>query len=174
MYFKGAIDDDYGFTRLTFHCFDGDKEISKSPVQFSQRLSSQDFYYAFDTKQTFKRKVIGLVDHIRHPEARATLLERDATFKSIKEGRLIINWGGAWGKKEIVPAEWYGDGADATFEGIRVIVPTEYDKWLTQVYGNYMQLPPEEKRITHHYTEIIDPYKPYTEYGDKYGKNARK
>ena len=48
VYFKGAIDDDYGFTRLTFHCFDGDKEISKSPVQFSQRLSSQDFYYAFD------------------------------------------------------------------------------------------------------------------------------
>ncbi len=48
VYFKGSIDDDYGFSRLTFHCFDGDKEISKSPVQFSQRLSSQDFYYAFD------------------------------------------------------------------------------------------------------------------------------
>jgi len=48
VYFKGTIDDDYGFSRLTFHCFDGDKEVSKTPVQYSQRLSSQDFYYAFD------------------------------------------------------------------------------------------------------------------------------
>ncbi|MBO7134224.1 MAG: hypothetical protein J6W06_08715 [Bacteroidales bacterium] len=48
IYFKGAIDDDYGFTRLTFRCFDGENEIQKSPVQFSQRLNSQDFYYAVD------------------------------------------------------------------------------------------------------------------------------
>lgn len=48
VYFKGAIDDDYGFSRLTFHCFDGETEILKSPVQFSQRLSSQDFYHAVD------------------------------------------------------------------------------------------------------------------------------
>lgn len=48
IYFKGAIDDDYGFTRLTFRCFDGETEIQKSPVQFSQRLNSQDFYYAVD------------------------------------------------------------------------------------------------------------------------------
>jgi len=48
LYFKGSIDDDYGFSRLTFHCADGNKEIVKSPVQFSKRLNSQDFYYAFD------------------------------------------------------------------------------------------------------------------------------
>ena len=26
----------------------------------------------------------------------------------------------------------------------------DYDKYLSNAYGNYMQLPPEEKRISHH------------------------
>ena len=69
-----------------------------------------------------------------------------------------------WGEKEIVPAEWYGDGANLTFEGIAVKGPSEYDKWLTQVYGDYMKMPPVEKRITHHKTEVIDTRKSYLEY----------
>ncbi len=48
MYFKGAIDDDYGFSQLVFHCFDGEKEVAKNPIQYVGRLNSQDFYYAFD------------------------------------------------------------------------------------------------------------------------------
>lgn len=35
------------------------------------------------------------------------------------------------------------------YEGIEVNVPKNYDKILTEKYGNYMQLPPEEKRINH-------------------------
>ena len=40
----------------------------------------------------------------------------------------------------------------------------EYEKWLTQIYGDYMQLPPVEKRIAHHFAECIDLDKPYTAY----------
>lgn len=147
-------------------------KIDRSIQSMNRRIS--DFYYTFNTKQSIKRRIIGLFDLVKHPDARATLLERENVIKSVKESKLIINWGGAWGKKEIVPTEWYGDGADAVFEGIHVKVPSDYDKWLKQVYGNYMQLPPEEKRVTHHFTEVIDPYKPYTYYGGKYGVNARK
>ena len=50
------------------------------------------------------------------------------------------------------------------FEGIKVNCPLFYNEWLTRVYGDYMQLPPIEKRKTHHYTEIVDFDKPYTEY----------
>lgn len=148
------------------------KRIDQCVHSMNRRIS--DFYYTFNTKQSLKRRVIGLFDHLMHPNVRATLLERDKIMKSVEESGLIINWGGAWGKKEIVPAEWYGDGIDAIFESIHVKVPTHYDKWLTQVYGNYMQLPPMEKRVTHHYTEVIDPYRPYTEYREKYGSFAGK
>ena len=35
------------------------------------------------------------------------------------------------------------------FEDVTVPVPAAYDKILTQFYGNYMQLPPENQRIRH-------------------------
>lgn len=36
------------------------------------------------------------------------------------------------------------------FEGKYFYAPEEYDSWLKNIYGAYMQLPPEDKRITHH------------------------
>ena len=41
------------------------------------------------------------------------------------------------------------------FEDKEFYIPKEYDKYLTGVYGNYMELPPEEKRISHHEVEKI-------------------
>lgn len=36
------------------------------------------------------------------------------------------------------------------FEGYDFYIPIGYDKWLKTIFKDYMQLPPEEKRITHH------------------------
>lgn len=36
------------------------------------------------------------------------------------------------------------------FEGNEYKIPVGYHQWLTKVYGNYMKLPPEDKRISHH------------------------
>lgn len=42
------------------------------------------------------------------------------------------------------------------FEGHKFFIPCGYDTWLKSVYGDYMKLPPEEKRVTHHvYTAFI-------------------
>ena len=41
------------------------------------------------------------------------------------------------------------------FEDIQICVPAEYDKLLTRVYGDYMELPPEEKR-QNHYPYLLD------------------
>ena len=40
------------------------------------------------------------------------------------------------------------------FEGYRVKIPRNYDAMLRQLYGDYMQLPLEEKRIAHHFYSI--------------------
>ena len=42
----------------------------------------------------------------------------------------------------------------AEFEDIKINVPKNYDKILTKLYGNYMQLPPEDKRFNPAHYEI--------------------
>ncbi len=101
---------------------------------------------------------------LRYPSFRKALETREALQREAKPSKLWANYCGAWGKKEIMPMEWYGAGTPLSFEGMTVMGPKHYDKWLTQVYGDYMQLPPVEKRVGHHYAQAIDLETPYTEY----------
>lgn len=39
---------------------------------------------------------------------------------------------------------------DGVFEGQKILIPKNYDLILTQIYGDYMKLPPEDQRITRH------------------------
>ena len=47
-------------------------------------------------------------------------------------------------------------------------VPVGYDQYLQIVFGDYMKLPPEDKRVTEHDGLIIDTEKSYLEYKGKY------
>lgn len=44
----------------------------------------------------------------------------------------------------------FDEKIDVEFEGKFYKAPVGYDKWLSVFYGNYMELPPEEKRVPHH------------------------
>jgi lipopolysaccharide cholinephosphotransferase len=57
---------------------------------------------------------------------------------------------GVYGEKEIMPSSWWTPGEKMEFEGHYFPVPKEYHNVLSNLYGDYMKLPPEEKRITHH------------------------
>ncbi len=121
-------------------------------------------YYNERKNKSFKIKLIEAIIKFLYPSCRMAVKDRDKLYKSVKNGSFVANHGGAWGIKEIVPVEWYGEGIFLEFEGLTVRAPIEYDKWLTQVYGDYMQLPPEEKRCPHHYVDVIDFKKSYREY----------
>lgn len=49
------------------------------------------------------------------------------------------------------------DFTEVTFEGHRLHAPGGYDKYLTQIFGDYMQLPPEDKRVDHKMKVWLDP-----------------
>ena len=59
--------------------------------------------------------------------------------------------------------EWFGD-RKMQFEDIEVNVPSNAEAYLTAMYGDYMALPPEEKRIVRHNTIYIDLNTPYEKY----------
>ena len=64
-----------------------------------------------------------------------------------------LPWGIPTGRKyyagEIFPREVYMPAREAEFEGIKVFIPNQYDPYLRNLYKDYMQLPPVEKRERH-------------------------
>ena len=80
------------------------------------------------------------------------------------------NHGNWQGKLEYAPKEQYGDGTWATFEGLKVRIPEKYDEYLTQKYGDWRAELPAEQQVGHHYAEVIDLNRPYTDYIVPLGK----
>ena len=59
-------------------------------------------------------------------------------------------------EKEIFKKEWFNDYVMMDFEDLKVRVPIGYHSYLTHVYGDYMQLPPVEQRVTRHYHYYVN------------------
>ena len=73
------------------------------------------------------------------------LLKKNDFYSSKYVGNIM----GAYRTREIVPIEFYGNGKMYKFEDIELNGLEEYDDYLKYTYGDYMQLPPEDKRKTH-------------------------
>lgn len=113
---------------------------------------------------SLKSKIATVISCILYPSLRKAIEKREKLFSSVPESSRVVNNSGAWLEKEIIPREWLAETTEMTFEGIKVQASAEYRNWLTYVYGDYMQLPPEKDRKGHHYTDVFDMEKPYTEY----------
>ena len=78
--------------------------------------------------------------------------------------------GGASGyKKSVYPRKCVLEQTQATFEGKQYPIPAGYDRLLRILYGNYMQLPPEEDRLCKQHAILVDlenSYEQYTHYRD--------
>ena len=62
------------------------------------------------------------------------------------------------------PKEIFDRQLRVEFEGYNLPIPYGYDKYLTMAFGNYMELPPKEKRVCHHEYEFMDMEKGYLNY----------
>ncbi len=60
-----------------------------------------------------------------------------------------------YGVREIVDTSVFEKTVFHEFEGSQFRIPIGYDTWLKNIYGDYMQLPPEEKQVPHH---VLDAY----------------
>ena len=63
---------------------------------------------------------------------------------------------GAYKMKEIMTMSVYGRPTLYDFDGIKIYGVEHADEYLTRLYGDWRQLPPEEKRISHHNFIFLD------------------
>lgn len=82
-----------------------------------------------------------LVEKSNRCDGKETRLVRNLTFP-IPDG------------KDGYLREWYGESTELEFEGHFFMVNKAYQKWLSQEFGDYMLLPPVEKRKVHPVVKI--------------------
>ena len=63
--------------------------------------------------------------------------------------KYIAIYTGKYVFKEIYPKRWFEPGIEMPFEDTTVLVPSGFDNYLHQVYGNYMVPLPESERDRH-------------------------
>lgn len=89
------------------------------------------------------------VDKLTTPYKQKCKIDKLLRSQKVEGAKYIGNIMGAYRTREIVPAEFYGKGTFYPFEDIKLRGMDMYDEYLTYTYGDYMQLPPEDKRKTH-------------------------
>lgn len=78
-------------------------------------------------------------------------------LKSTPQTNFLWRYSYNIGESNVMPIEWFGKGKEADFEDIKIIIPENEDLYLKSNYGDYMKLPPEEKRVPRHTKFFFDP-----------------
>ena len=76
-------------------------------------------------------------------------------YESSGSGHWAITSIHHYGIKEVNTAADYFPVLEAEFEGRSFPVPSNYDTYLTRLYGDYMKMPPADRQKTHH---LFDAY----------------
>ena len=117
---------------------------------------------------TAKRKAVWVVSRLASPfcNSQAVLQKWEKLLISQpfdKAEYVGYTW---WPKvaKLVFPKAWFDGYVLMDFEDTEIRMPIGYDEYLRKQFGDYMQLPPEEQRYTHH--GFIDLEHSYRDYRD--------
>lgn len=77
-------------------------------------------------------------------------MERFLRRKSYERSRYVGRLVGDYGSKEVMEKELFEKRITVSFEGETFCAIAGFDAFLTRLYGDYMQLPPAHKQVSHH------------------------
>lgn len=79
------------------------------------------------------------------------LMRKDVNkYSKLKDNYYMGCLFGPYGIKEFMNKDCFNKVVLMEFEKRQYYCLKNYDEYLSSLYGNYMQLPPEDKRVTHH------------------------
>ena len=156
-YRKGIFVDIFPFDTIPngwFLC-----QLHKKKDYFCKKLLRQKLNIADDPSWGPKEKIVyrcvSLASKLFSQDYLVRTLNKNMTRyrKSVSDN--ITNLCGYYGyEKETVPRRLFDSVEDCEFEGALFSRISAYDEYLKHIYGDYMQLPPEEKRRTHGFQKL--------------------
>ena len=152
----GAFIDIYPYDNM-FDSYEASVKLSKKSARYASLC-----YLSTRLKCKKERTKGKLKLLIKYPAfLLAHLLGKNFFFKKLRKNAASGQSGDCqyigclvWGTEKergIFKSELFREAIDVPFEGYTFKAPKEYDTLLRQIYGDYMQLPPEEQRIGHHF-----------------------
>lgn len=128
------------------------KRMSYDFINYKFSIRSDKFkllkhlFLRFKLKTILRLIIYGFILNNSEKNAKKIMnIHRKYTEKEGKKCVCISQWQG-----KIFKREWFDDCIDIPFADTTIPVPRKYDEYLKLLYGNYMELPPLEKRISIH------------------------
>lgn len=98
----------------------------------------------------FCRKTIGFFARQWYRGIILRRLEEICRRYDFATSRNVMVYSGSYGGREVLPKEWVSSKVEEPFETLTVDLYNGYDGYLRQLFGDYMQFPPESERVSHH------------------------
>ena len=152
---------------IDIYPFDGLGNTKKEAVRYGlkgDRLSSLCYqssrkHFAVETTTSAIKKILKfpayLYAKLRGKEHFQNKLEKLARVKDYDSSEYVgcVVWLSG-GEKDIFLRKWFDETVMMPYEKYEFRIPKFYDSVLRHEYGDYMQLPPEEERIGHHFFKV--------------------
>ena len=109
------------------------------------------FFVNSQKRSPFKKYIALLLQHTLplNKKFLVEFIEKKLNNIEVKQNKYYANYFGAWGLKELIPKEVFGEPVLYDFESVKLYGVYEYDKYLTLLYNDYWELPPLHKRNNH-------------------------
>ena len=119
-------------------------------IYFYRNIISHALRYIKGDMKTIKDKVFCKISYLYGWKRAKQKIEKMCEKTSLNSTGYVADIIAAPRMDLEIPEEAFSETIFVEFEGKSFPAPKGFDVYLTELYGNYMQLPPVEKRVTHH------------------------
>ena len=88
-------------------------------------------------------------------------IDRMCQKHDFDECEIAVNFYGNWGIREAIHRCVFGEPKLYSFENLKIYGVSDYDRYLTCLYGDWRRLPPPEKQASHHDYLFLDLHTPF-------------